>query len=144
MRVVGGQQVAGVHSISGSRALWRVDAPQENAPSDLLARVARGDATSTRECVDAFGPILWPLVRRSSTCDADAEDALQEIFLDLWKVAGRYDASLATPATFAVMIARRRLVDRRRARQRRPRLSDGEIPPVPVAATTGADDSVEA
>ena len=45
---------------------------------------------------------------------------MQEIFLDLWKSAGRYDASIGSETTFIAMIARRRLVDRRRQRARTP------------------------
>lgn len=45
---------------------------------------------------------------------------MQEIFVELWKSASRYDARIAGEATFVAMIARRRLVDRRRARMRRP------------------------
>jgi RNA polymerase sigma factor (sigma-70 family) len=45
---------------------------------------------------------------------------VQEIFVELWKSASRYDARIAGEATFVAMIARRRLVDRRRARMRRP------------------------
>ena len=50
----------------------------------------------------------------------EAEDAVQEIFLDLWRSASRFDPRVASEATFVAMIARRRLVDQRRQRQRRP------------------------
>ena len=49
----------------------------------------------------------------------DAEDAVQEIFLDIWKNAERFDASRSSETTFVAMIARRRLIDRIRFSQRR-------------------------
>lgn len=49
----------------------------------------------------------------------DAEDAVQEIFVDVWKNAGRYDPLQASETTFIAMIARRRLIDRIRYSQRR-------------------------
>ena len=45
---------------------------------------------------------------------------MQEIFLDLWKSAARFDPTMGSEITFVATIARRRLVDRRRQRQRRP------------------------
>jgi RNA polymerase sigma-70 factor (ECF subfamily) len=49
----------------------------------------------------------------------DAEDAVQEIFVDVWKHAERFDPLLASEATFIAMIARRRLIDRLRYANRR-------------------------
>jgi RNA polymerase sigma-70 factor, ECF subfamily len=49
----------------------------------------------------------------------DAEDATQEIFVDLWKSAARFDPTVASEATFIATIARRRLIDRRRRQARR-------------------------
>jgi RNA polymerase sigma-70 factor (ECF subfamily) len=54
------------------------------------------------------------------TWQSDADGAVQEIFLDLWKSAGRFDATGGSEITFVATIARRRLIDRRRQRQRRP------------------------
>jgi len=50
---------------------------------------------------------------------ADAEDAVQEIFIDVWKNAGRYDERQSSETTFIAMIARRRLIDRIRHSNRR-------------------------
>jgi RNA polymerase sigma-70 factor (ECF subfamily) len=86
---------------------------------DTLQRVAAGDATAVREVLDLYSGLVWALARRFSTTQADAEDAVQEIFLDVWKCAGRYDAAVASEATFIAMIARRRLIDRRRRASRR-------------------------
>ena len=49
----------------------------------------------------------------------DAEDAVQEIFLDVWKNAGRFDAAQSSETTYIAMIARRRLIDRIRFSARR-------------------------
>lgn len=49
----------------------------------------------------------------------DAEDAVQEIFVDIWKNAGRFDGTQASETTFIAMIAKRRLIDRIRFAGRR-------------------------
>lgn len=99
----------------------------------LLGRVATGDAEAVRQCVERYGDLLWTLARRHSPSDAEAEDAVQEIFLELWKSAARFDAARGAEVTFVAMVARRRLIDRRRARMRR-----GEAPleqaPMPSVA----------
>jgi RNA polymerase sigma-70 factor, ECF subfamily len=84
----------------------------------LLPRIAAGDRTAIRDCIAQYGGLIWSLARRAAP--SDAEDAVQEIFLDLWKSAARYDVSLGSETTFVATIARRRLVDRRRQRARRP------------------------
>jgi RNA polymerase sigma-70 factor (ECF subfamily) len=59
------------------------------------------------------------LARRLSPNPSDAEDAVQEIFIDLWRSAERYDPSAGTETAFVSTIARRRLIDRHRRRSRR-------------------------
>ena len=84
----------------------------------LLPRIAEGDRSAIRECIARYGGLIWSLARRAA--QTDAEDAVQEIFLDLWKSAARFDPALGSEVTFVATIARRRLVDRRRQRQRAP------------------------
>jgi RNA polymerase sigma-70 factor (ECF subfamily) len=50
---------------------------------------------------------------------ADAEDAVQEIFLDLWRYAKRFDPNVGSEKVFVSVLARRRLIDRARHMQRR-------------------------
>lgn len=85
-----------------------------------LERIAQGDQSAVQDCIDRFGNLVWSLARRLSGNQSDAEDAVQEIFVDIWRSAARYDPSLASEATFIAMIARRRLIDRRRRQSRRP------------------------
>ena len=80
----------------------------------LLQRIASGDPAAVRECIEHYGALVWSLARRLSRSPSDAEDATQEIFLDIWRSAGRYDPSQGTDKVFIAMIARRRLIDRLR------------------------------
>jgi RNA polymerase sigma-70 factor (ECF subfamily) len=86
----------------------------------LLERIAAGDQAAVKECMDAYGNLVWALARRFCYSPSDAEDATQEIFLEIWKSASRYDPSLGAEAVFVTTIARRRVIDRMRARKRRP------------------------
>lgn len=86
----------------------------------ILERIADGDRTAVAECIDAYSGLVWSLSRRFLAIEADAEDAVQEIFMELWSTAGRFDPSVASEATFISMVARRRLIDRRRRMERQP------------------------
>ncbi len=88
----------------------------------LLPRIAAGDERAVRDCVLRYGALVWSLVRRSSVEDGDAEDAVQEVFIDLWRSAARFDATRMSEAGWVAMVARRRLIDRMRRRQRLPEL----------------------
>jgi len=98
----------------------------------VLSRVAAGEPAAVRECIARYGGLVWSLARRFAP--SDAEDAVQEIFVDLWKSAARFDPETAAEPTFVAMVARRRLIDRRRKDQRR-RDTD-PLPEVPPAAIT--------
>ncbi|MCC6782992.1 MAG: sigma-70 family RNA polymerase sigma factor [Planctomycetes bacterium] len=88
--------------------------------SSVLHRIAAGDPAAMQDFQDRYGQLVWTLARRSSPNLHDAEDAVQEIFLEVWKSAARYDATIAAESTFIVTIARRRLIDRARRRGARP------------------------
>ncbi len=84
----------------------------------ILQRIAASDKTAVQECIDKYGGLVWSLARRLAFNDAEAEDAVQEIFIELWKSAGRFDPAQSGEVTFVAMIARRRLIDRKRQQQR--------------------------
>jgi len=85
-----------------------------------LPRIAGGDSSAIEEFLDRYGGLVWSLARRLSPSPTDAEDAAQEIFIDLWKYAERFREASGSEATFVAMIARRRLIDRLRKLRRQP------------------------
>ncbi len=92
----------------------------ESQASPVLPRVALGDEGAVKECLDRYGGLVWSLARRWIRSREEAEDAVQEIFISVWRSAGRFDASRSSEATFVATIARRRLIDRLRAAGTRP------------------------
>ena len=78
---------------------------------NLLTEVATGDSKAFEELTKKYGNLIWSIARRYLSNQAEAEDAVQEIFLALWKSAGRFDANKGSEITFIATIARRRLID---------------------------------
>ena len=96
----------------------RVVSKHDDTP--ILERVARQEPGAVDVMMKRFGGLVWSLARRTCPDATEAEDAVQEIFVEIWRTAGRFDSSIAGEATFVAMIARRRLIDRTRRRTRRP------------------------
>lgn len=90
------------------------------AREPLLPRVASGDAEAVQECLDRYGALVWSIARGLTPDVAEVEDLVQEVFIELWRNADRYDPELASEATFIATIARRRVIDRRRRKARSP------------------------
>ena len=95
-------------------------------PQDILPRLGAGDGGAAEELMDRYGGLVWSLARRHTRSPADAEDAVQEIFLALWKNAARFDPTRASEPAFVTMVARRRLIDLHRFRERRPQTDGAE------------------
>ena len=105
------------------------------ASDDVLPRVSAGDPGAIEECLDRYGGLVWSLARRHTRMRGEAEDAVQEIFLALWKNAERFDANKASEAAFVTMIARRRLIDLHRRSTRRPEATTITSEPETMADT---------
>jgi RNA polymerase sigma-70 factor (ECF subfamily) len=110
--------------------------------SPLLASVARGDANATRACLDRYGGLVWGIARRFFGASAEAEDAVQDAFMDLWRCAGRYDPNVSSEHVFVALIARRRFIDRKRRGARR--LDTEPLAPDPPAAPSTVEEVTEA
>jgi RNA polymerase sigma-70 factor (ECF subfamily) len=92
----------------------------------VLARIAQGEAAATRECIDQYGNLVWSIARRLLRSHGDAQDAVGEIFNEVWRSAARFDPTQGSERVFVTTIARRRLIDRmRRAAHQAPSESMG-------------------
>ena len=80
----------------------------------LMKRIARGEDAAVAEVMEQYGSLVWAIARRLTRNPSDAEDAVQEIFTDVWRSAHRFDPAAGSEKVFVTMIARRRLIDRMR------------------------------
>lgn len=94
---------------------------QHNGPADrsLMQRVAANDERAIAELFDRFGSLVFRMAMQSMPSKTEAEDAVQEVFVRLWRTAARYDDEKAALVTWVMLISRRHLVDKlRRSRAR--------------------------
>ncbi len=87
--------------------------------ADLMRRVAAGNEAAVAALYDRFGSLVYRMAFQVMPSRSEADDAVQEVFVRLWRTADRYDAEKAALVTWVMLIARRHLVDKlRRTRTR--------------------------
>lgn len=97
--------------------------PQHESESDLsieglLRAVARGDRTAFAEMYDRVSSRVLGLVTRLLRDRAQSEEVTQEVFLEIWQQAARFDANRGSGISWVLTMAHRRAVDRIRASQK--------------------------
>lgn len=85
----------------------------------LLHRVAKGDEAAFTELYDLLAAPIFGVVRRVVRDQAQSEEVTQEVLVELWRTAARYDPAKGNASTWAMTIAHRRAVDRVRSAQAR-------------------------
>lgn len=108
------------------------------SPPSIAQRFAEGDEAALREAFDAWGGLVLSLARRTLRSEADAEDVVQQTFVDAWRARETFDPGRGELPGWLVGIARRRSIDRLRASQRQP------DPVADVAADEPAADEIDA
>ena len=91
---------------------------------DLLARVAKRERAAFEQLYDRYSNILYATAMKFLKEDADAQDVVQDVFIQIWDKARLYDPAKGKPLTWALTLTRNRSIDRIRAIQRRTRLRD--------------------
>ncbi|MBV9998396.1 MAG: sigma-70 family RNA polymerase sigma factor [Verrucomicrobia bacterium] len=89
---------------------------------ELLKRVGQGDRKSFEDLYDRFSGVLFSTALQILNDHREAEDVLQEVFVQIWDKARLYDAARGKPLTWAMTLTRNKAIDRLRSAQRRYRL----------------------
>ena len=112
--------------------------PSEDPERDraLIRAVAAGAGDAVADLYDRHGATVYGLALRVLGQPDLAEEVVQDVFAQVWREAGRYDAGRSTVAGWIVMLTRTRAIDRLRARRARPDLS--ATAPAAQAATLPA------
>jgi RNA polymerase sigma factor (sigma-70 family) len=105
----------------------------------ILQRIGKGDQDAVLECQEQYGDLIWSLARRYLGMDADAEDAVQDILIELWSNASRFNPEAGSEVTFVSTISRRRLIDRLRKKGRAPSISTIDDTPESALSQDNAD-----
>ena len=101
-----------------------IDRSQDYEPLDkpatketMLAKIAGGDEGAFGALYDEIAPRVFGLVRRLLVDHAQSEEVTQEVFLEIWQNASRYEPSKGGASTWILTMAHRRAVDRIRSSQ---------------------------
>ena len=118
--------------------------PEQSQTTDVetLRAIARGDEQSLAALYDRYRLILFGLILRILHSQPEAEDVLQEVFLQVWRKAADFDEARGRPFTWLVTLARSRAIDRLRATSARDRTATEAARDVSETISDAADDAV--
>jgi RNA polymerase sigma-70 factor (ECF subfamily) len=83
----------------------------------LLRRAGRGDQAAFGELYDQLSPLVYGVVLKVVRDPSQSEEVSQEVFVELWRLAARYDASRGSVRSWASTVSHRRAIDRVRSEQ---------------------------
>ena len=91
--------------------------PERSEIDNLLRAVARGDDAAFTRLYDLLAPRVFGLARRVLRDPAQAEEMAQEVLVEVWRTASRFDSQRGSGLSWVLTIAHRRTVDRVRSEQ---------------------------
>jgi RNA polymerase sigma-70 factor, ECF subfamily len=107
--------VGSVTSLRRTRLLAAADAPV--TLDDLLLRVARGDTPAFEALYDQMANVVFGVIARVLRDPAQSEEVAQEVLVEVWRTATRFDPDRGSASTWILTMAHRRAIDRVRSAQ---------------------------
>ena len=98
--------------------------PDTLQDTELFQRLAKGDEPSLSELHRRYAGPLRATALRILNNSRDADEVVQETFVQMWEKAAVYDSGRGKPFSWAVTLTRNKAIDRLRGLQRRARLHD--------------------
>ena len=111
---------------------------------ELLHAVARGDEAALARLYDGYRVILFGLLVRILNSRQEAEDVLQEVFLQVWKRASDFEEARGRPFTWLVTLARSRAIDRLRSLGSRERVVQNAAREIIEETSDAIEDAIRA
>ena len=94
-----------------------IDAGLDDPCGALLRRAGRGDQSAFAELYDALSPLVYGVVLKVVRDPSQTEEVAQEVFVELWRLAARFDGTKGSAKSWAATLAHRRAIDRVRSEQ---------------------------
>ncbi len=101
--------------------------------------ISRREPRALEECYDRHASLVYAICLRVLRDAREAEEVLQEVFLEIWRRVERYDAARASPRVYLVQVARSRALDRLRRNRRHGELGRRAIADADLAAAVGSE-----
>ena len=117
------------------------DEAQAQEQARLLAAMAIGEQAALAQLYDSLAKPLYSLAFRVLNNASEAQDVVQDVFVQLWKKASSYEQSRGSVFSWAVTLTRNRAIDRVRMRKRRAELLAESAPDIQPMNLNGGHDS---
>jgi RNA polymerase sigma-70 factor, ECF subfamily len=114
---------------------------QQMVDQEMIARIGQRDQSAFGALYDRLSGPLYSLTVKMLGDPAEAQDALQDVFLQIWSRAETYDPEQSSVFSWAVLLTRSRVIDRLRARGRRSRVVVASTDDTPTAADASTVES---
>jgi RNA polymerase sigma-70 factor (ECF subfamily) len=120
-------------------------APLSPDDSLLIQAIATHDKDAFQQLYERHGSVLFSLALKILGDRSDAEDVLQDTFIQVWKTADSYDERRGKPLSWLIMLTRSRAIDRLRSRATRARATEAASfeprndPPLPAQQASASE-----
>jgi RNA polymerase sigma-70 factor, ECF subfamily len=114
-----GMSASDVDVVSPGKSAVSAVEPQPGSPTDvdLMAGIQAGDPDALSQLYDRYSGIAKALILRIIHNDTEADDLLQEVFMEIWNQAKNFSAQKGKPLGWMVTLTRRRAIDALRKKQ---------------------------